>query len=63
MTEQTLAAAGSAALVQSSAGPIPMAHTAAETFTAVTATCTPEACTITGFNGQAFAANVLTIPV
>jgi Rieske Fe-S protein len=49
-----LAAVGSAALVQSSGGPILVAHTAADTFTAVTATCTHEACTITGFNGQAF---------
>src|SRR4029079_16719620 len=30
------------------------ALTAADTFTAVTATCTHESCTITGFNGQAF---------
>jgi cytochrome b6-f complex iron-sulfur subunit len=49
-----LAAVGGAALVQSSSGPILVARTAADTFTAVTATCTHEACTITGFNGQAF---------
>jgi Rieske Fe-S protein len=49
-----LAAVGSAALVQSPSGPILVAHTAADTFTAVTATCTHESCTITGFTGQAF---------
>ena len=35
-------------------GLILVAHTAADTFTAVTATCTHESCTITGFTGQAF---------
>ena len=49
-----LAAVGSAALVQSPSGLILVAHTAADTFTAVTATCTHESCTITGFTGQAF---------
>jgi Rieske Fe-S protein len=49
-----LAAVGSAALVQSPSGLILVAHTAADTFTAVTATCTHENCTITGFTGQAF---------
>jgi cytochrome b6-f complex iron-sulfur subunit len=49
-----LAAVGSAALVQSASGPILVAHTAADTFTAVTATCTHEACTVTGFTGQSF---------
>jgi cytochrome b6-f complex iron-sulfur subunit len=49
-----LAAVGSAALVQSSSGLILVAHTAADTFTAVSATCTHESCTITGFTGQAF---------
>jgi nitrite reductase/ring-hydroxylating ferredoxin subunit len=49
-----LASVGSAALVQSPNGLILVAHTAADTFTAVTATCTHESCTITGFNGQAF---------
>jgi Rieske Fe-S protein len=47
-----LAAVGSAALVQSPSGLILVAHTAADTFTAVTATCTHESCTITGFTGQ-----------
>jgi Rieske Fe-S protein len=49
-----LAAVGSAVLVQSPSGLILVAHTAADTFTAVTATCTHESCTITGFNGQSF---------
>jgi len=49
-----LASVGSAALVQSPSGLLLVAHTAAETFSAVTATCTHESCTITGFTGQAF---------
>jgi cytochrome b6-f complex iron-sulfur subunit len=49
-----LAAVGSAALIQSPSGLILVAHTGADTFTAVTATCTHENCTITGFTGQAF---------
>jgi Rieske Fe-S protein len=49
-----LAAVGSAALVQSPSGLILVAHTAADAFTAVTATCTHESCTITGFTGQDF---------
>jgi Rieske Fe-S protein len=49
-----LASVGSAALVQSPSGLILVAHTGADTFTAVTATCTHENCTITGFTGQDF---------
>jgi Rieske Fe-S protein len=50
-----LAPVGGAAIVQSpSGGLILVAHTAADTFTAVTATCTHENCTITGFTGQDF---------
>jgi Rieske Fe-S protein len=49
-----LASIGGAALVQSPNGLILVAHTAADTFAAVTATCTHERCTITGFTGQAF---------
>ena len=49
-----LAAVGSAALIQSPSGLLLVAHTSADTFTAVTATCTHENCTITGFTGQAF---------
>lgn len=49
-----LAAVGSAALVQSPGGLILVARTGPDTFTAVTATCTHESCTITGFTGQSF---------
>lgn len=49
-----LAAVGSAALVTSSAGSFLVARTAADAFTALTATCTHESCTITGFSGQSF---------
>ena len=44
-----LAAVGRAALVQSSAGSLLVARTAQDAFTALTATCTHQACTITGF--------------
>jgi Rieske Fe-S protein len=44
-----LASTGSAALVQSSAGPMLVSRTAQDTFTALTAICTHEGCTITGF--------------
>jgi cytochrome b6-f complex iron-sulfur subunit len=53
-TGSPLAAVGSAALIQSPSGLVLVAHTAADTFTAVTATCTHENCTITGFTGQDF---------
>jgi Rieske Fe-S protein len=49
-----LSAVGSAALVQSSSGLLLVAHTGPDTFTAVTATCTHENCTITGFTGQSY---------
>lgn len=49
-----LSAVGSAALVQSSSGLFLVAHTAPDTFTALTATCTHEACTIVGFTGGTF---------
>jgi cytochrome b6-f complex iron-sulfur subunit len=49
-----LASVGSAALVQSASGLILVARAGADTFTAVTATCTHESCTITGFTGQSF---------
>ena len=49
-----LATVGTAALVQTPSGLVLVAHTGADTFTAVTATCTHENCTITGFTGQAF---------
>jgi len=44
-----LASTGSAALVQSSAGNFLVARTAQDAFTALTAVCTHEGCTITGF--------------
>jgi Rieske Fe-S protein len=47
-----LASVGSAVIVQSPSGLLLVAHTGADTFTAVTATCTHENCTITGFTGQ-----------
>lgn len=45
---------GSAALVRTSAGDFLVAHTAQDVFTALTATCTHEACTITGFQSSSF---------
>jgi cytochrome b6-f complex iron-sulfur subunit len=44
-----LAAVGGAALVQSALGSVLVAHTAQDTFVAVTSRCTHEACTITRF--------------
>jgi cytochrome b6-f complex iron-sulfur subunit len=49
-----LAAAGSEALVTSAAGNVLVARTAADAFTALTATCTHEGCAITGFSGQSY---------
>lgn len=49
-----LAAVGGAALVQSSSGAFLVLHTAQTTFTALTATCTHEACIVTGYDGQRF---------
>ncbi|HXG00301.1 MAG TPA: ubiquinol-cytochrome c reductase iron-sulfur subunit [Bacteroidota bacterium] len=48
-----LAAVGSAALVQYSGGALLVAHTSTDTFIALTAICTHQGCTITGYqNGQ-----------
>ena len=47
-----LAAVGSAALLQSSAGNALVSRTAQDTFTAVTAVCTHEACTVPEFQGR-----------
>jgi cytochrome b6-f complex iron-sulfur subunit len=44
-----LASTGSAALVQSSAGNFLVSRTGSDAFTALTAVCTHEGCTITGF--------------
>jgi cytochrome b6-f complex iron-sulfur subunit len=47
-----LAAAGGMALVQTSIGDFLVAHAADGTFVALSATCTHQGCTITGFLGQ-----------
>lgn len=49
-----LASVGGAALVRSSAGDVLTYRTAQDAFSAVTAMCTHEACTITGINGQTY---------
>ncbi|MCI0692063.1 ubiquinol-cytochrome c reductase iron-sulfur subunit [candidate division KSB1 bacterium] len=49
-----LAAVGSAALVQASNSSFLVARTAPDTFTALTAICTHQACTITGYNNQIY---------
>ena len=45
---------GSAALVPTSLGTFLVAHTAVDTFTALTATCTHEGCGVTGFSNNRF---------
>jgi cytochrome b6-f complex iron-sulfur subunit len=40
--------------VRSSGGAFLVSRTAQDTFTALTSTCTHEACTITGFDGSAY---------
>lgn len=45
---------GNAALVQSSRGTFLVARTGESTFSALTATCTHAACTVTGFNGSRY---------
>jgi len=49
-----LASAGSMALVQSSAGSVLVARTGADTFTALSATCTHQGCAITGESGSSY---------
>jgi len=49
-----LLAVGSAALVQTNVGNFLVAHTAQSSFTAMTAICTHQTCTITGFESQTF---------
>ena len=49
-----LAAIGKAALVQTSSGNFLVARTAQDSFTALTAVCTHEACTVTGFDNQIY---------
>ena len=53
-TGTALAPVGGAALVRSAAGDFLVAHTAQVTFTALTAICTHEACTITGFRSPTY---------
>jgi len=49
-----LANVGSAALVQTGSGNFLVARTAQDAFTALTAVCTHEACTITGFQSPTY---------
>jgi nitrite reductase/ring-hydroxylating ferredoxin subunit len=49
-----LSAVGAMALVQTSAGDLLVAHTGANAFTALSATCTHQACEVTGFSGNLF---------
>jgi nitrite reductase/ring-hydroxylating ferredoxin subunit len=49
-----LANVGSAALVDTSSGSFLVAHTAVDTFVALTAVCTHEGCTITGYDNQTY---------
>jgi len=49
-----LAPVGSGALVQTSAGRFLVARTGADTFTALTSTCTNRSCTITGYSSGRF---------
>jgi cytochrome b6-f complex iron-sulfur subunit len=48
----SLSAVGSAALVQTSIGDFLVAHTAQNAFVALSAICTHQTCTITGFGNQ-----------
>ena len=49
-----LAAAGGMALVEASGNPLLVARTGQDTFTAHTAICTHQTCTISGFSNQLF---------
>jgi cytochrome b6-f complex iron-sulfur subunit len=49
-----LAAAGSLAFVQSSAGSVLVARTSQDTFSALSSGCTHQSCAITGYSGQNF---------
>jgi nitrite reductase/ring-hydroxylating ferredoxin subunit len=49
-----LSAVGSAALVKTSTTLLLVAHVSQDTFSAVTAVCTHEGCTITGFQNQIY---------
>jgi cytochrome b6-f complex iron-sulfur subunit len=49
-----LAAVGSVALVRTASGDLLVAHTAQDSFTALSATCTHQGCGITAYSGQTF---------
>lgn len=53
-SSSALSAVGAAALLQSPAALVLVAHTGQDTFTAFSATCTHAACTITGFGSGVF---------
>ena len=50
----TLATPGAAALVQTTNGSFLVARTAPDSFTALTAVCTHEGCTVSGFQNQTY---------
>jgi nitrite reductase/ring-hydroxylating ferredoxin subunit len=52
VTGTALASTGTLALVTTAGGDVLVARTAADTFAAVSAACTHQACEITGFSGQ-----------
>jgi cytochrome b6-f complex iron-sulfur subunit len=54
VTGTALATVGTLALVRSSAGDVLVARTGTDTFTALSSTCTHQACEITGYAGQDF---------
>jgi cytochrome b6-f complex iron-sulfur subunit len=54
ITGTALATAGALALVKTTAGDVLVARTGADTFVALSAGCTHQACEITGYAGQTF---------
>jgi cytochrome b6-f complex iron-sulfur subunit len=53
-TASGLTAVGSAAMVQTALGTFLVAHTAQDSFAALNATCTHEACTVTGYENTQY---------
>ena len=49
-----LASVGSAAILQTSIGTFLVAHTAQDSFNVLSAACTHQACTVTGYSGSQF---------
>jgi cytochrome b6-f complex iron-sulfur subunit len=49
-----IATVGGAALVQTSVGSVLVARTSQDAFVALTATCTHEGCTVTGYENQVY---------